>query len=129
MQRDKDVVPETGIEPVRPLSGKRRILSPLCLPISPLGQCSGAAVEPLSDAAESAIVSQASSLATVLFATQRPDSDLRLHSSHLSKQKYRRNILPGGSQHSLPGTIASRAIPSDYNRNLSRIFSVFIPPP
>jgi hypothetical protein len=30
-------VPETGIEPVRPLSGKRRILSPLCLPISPLG--------------------------------------------------------------------------------------------
>lgn len=33
-----EVVPETGIEPVRPLSGKRRILSPLCLPISPLGQ-------------------------------------------------------------------------------------------
>jgi hypothetical protein len=32
------LVPETGIEPVRPLSGKRRILSPLCLPISPLGQ-------------------------------------------------------------------------------------------
>jgi hypothetical protein len=31
------LVPETGIEPVRPLSGKRRILSPLCLPISPLG--------------------------------------------------------------------------------------------
>ncbi len=31
------MVPETGIEPVRPLSGKRRILSPLCLPISPLG--------------------------------------------------------------------------------------------
>ena len=31
------VVPETGIEPVRPLAGKRRILSPLCLPISPLG--------------------------------------------------------------------------------------------
>jgi hypothetical protein len=33
----KGMVPETGIEPVRPLSGKRRILSPLCLPISPLG--------------------------------------------------------------------------------------------
>jgi hypothetical protein len=32
------MVPETGIEPVRPFSGKRRILSPLCLPISPLGQ-------------------------------------------------------------------------------------------
>ena len=32
------LVPETGIEPVRPLSGKRRILSPLCLPISPLGR-------------------------------------------------------------------------------------------
>lgn len=32
------LVPETGIEPVRPLSGKRRILSPLCLPISPLRQ-------------------------------------------------------------------------------------------
>ena len=31
------LVPETGIEPVRPFSGKRRILSPLCLPISPLG--------------------------------------------------------------------------------------------
>jgi hypothetical protein len=30
------VVPETGIEPVRPLFTKRRILSPLCLPISPL---------------------------------------------------------------------------------------------
>jgi hypothetical protein len=39
MRRDKNrwMVPETGIEPVRPLSGKRRILSPLCLPISPLG--------------------------------------------------------------------------------------------
>ena len=33
----REMVPETGIEPVRPLSGKRRILSPLCLPISPLG--------------------------------------------------------------------------------------------
>ena len=32
------LVPETGIEPVRPLFTKRRILSPLCLPISPLGQ-------------------------------------------------------------------------------------------
>ena len=31
------MVPETGIEPVRPLFTKRRILSPLCLPISPLG--------------------------------------------------------------------------------------------
>ena len=31
------LVPETGIEPVRPLFTKRRILSPLCLPISPLG--------------------------------------------------------------------------------------------
>ena len=31
------LVPETGIEPVRPLLTKRRILSPLCLPISPLG--------------------------------------------------------------------------------------------
>ena len=30
------LVPETGIEPVRPLCTKRRILSPLCLPISPL---------------------------------------------------------------------------------------------
>ena len=30
-------MPETGIEPVRPLFTKRRILSPLCLPISPLG--------------------------------------------------------------------------------------------
>ena len=28
---------EIGIEPIRPLSSKRRILSPLCLPISPLG--------------------------------------------------------------------------------------------
>jgi hypothetical protein len=35
------LVPETGIEPVRPFSGKRRILSPLCLPISPLGQYVG----------------------------------------------------------------------------------------
>jgi hypothetical protein len=32
------MVPETGIEPVRPLFTKRRILSPMCLPISPLGQ-------------------------------------------------------------------------------------------
>ena len=32
------MVPETGIEPVRPLR-KREILSLLCLPISPLGQC------------------------------------------------------------------------------------------
>ena len=31
------LVPETGIEPVRPLFTKRRILSPMCLPISPLG--------------------------------------------------------------------------------------------
>jgi hypothetical protein len=28
---------EAGIEPARSFSGKRRILSPLCLPISPLG--------------------------------------------------------------------------------------------
>ena len=34
------VVPETGVEPVRPLCTKRRILSPLCLPISPLGPSS-----------------------------------------------------------------------------------------
>jgi hypothetical protein len=33
---EAQVVPETGIEPVRPLFAKRRILSPLCLPISPL---------------------------------------------------------------------------------------------
>jgi hypothetical protein len=33
------VVPRTGIEPVRPFSGKRRILSPLCLPISPSRPC------------------------------------------------------------------------------------------
>ena len=32
------MVPETGIEPVRPLFTKRRILSPMCLPISPLGR-------------------------------------------------------------------------------------------
>ncbi len=31
------MVPEIGIEPIRCLSAKRRILSPLCLPISPLG--------------------------------------------------------------------------------------------
>ncbi len=31
------MVPETGIEPVRPLFTKRRILCPMCLPISPLG--------------------------------------------------------------------------------------------
>ena len=31
------LVPETGVEPVRPLFTKRRILSPMCLPISPLG--------------------------------------------------------------------------------------------
>ncbi len=38
---DDLMVPETGIEPVRPLLTKRRILSPLCLPISPLGlECS-----------------------------------------------------------------------------------------
>ena len=33
------MVPGTGIEPVRPLLTKRRILSPLCLPISPPGRC------------------------------------------------------------------------------------------
>ncbi|MEY2875426.1 MAG: hypothetical protein RLZZ373_2797 [Pseudomonadota bacterium] len=33
-----NLVPGTGIEPVRPLSGKRRILSPQCLPISPPGR-------------------------------------------------------------------------------------------
>ncbi len=32
------MVPETGIEPVRRLAAERRILSPLCLPISPLGR-------------------------------------------------------------------------------------------
>ena len=37
MRNKKQVVPETGIEPVRLVKG-RRILSPLCLPISPLGQ-------------------------------------------------------------------------------------------
>ena len=31
------MVPETGIEPVRTLFTLRRILSPMCLPISPLG--------------------------------------------------------------------------------------------
>ena len=36
--RQRLMVPGTGIEPVRSLSGKRRILSPLCLPISPPGQ-------------------------------------------------------------------------------------------
>jgi hypothetical protein len=35
---DDQMVPETGIEPVRPLFTKRRILSPMCLPISPLGR-------------------------------------------------------------------------------------------
>ena len=30
-----DLVPRAGIEPARPLLTKRRILSPLCLPISP----------------------------------------------------------------------------------------------
>ena len=33
------VVPGTGVEPVRPLCRKRRILSPMCLPISPSGHC------------------------------------------------------------------------------------------
>ena len=37
-------MPETGIEPVRPLFTKRRILSPMCLPISPLGLIDGGAV-------------------------------------------------------------------------------------
>ena len=37
-----ELVPETGIEPVRPLFTKRRILSPMCLPISPLGLVGGA---------------------------------------------------------------------------------------
>ena len=32
------VVPGTGVEPVRPFCRKRRILSPLCLPISPSGR-------------------------------------------------------------------------------------------
>ena len=32
-----NMVPEAGIEPARPLFTKRRILSPMCLPISPLG--------------------------------------------------------------------------------------------
>ena len=31
------MVPRAGIEPARPFSGKRRILSPQCLPISPSG--------------------------------------------------------------------------------------------
>jgi hypothetical protein len=30
-------VPRAGIEPARPLLTKRRILSPMCLPISPPG--------------------------------------------------------------------------------------------
>ena len=34
------MVPEAGIEPARPFYGKRRILSPMCLPISPLGHFS-----------------------------------------------------------------------------------------
>jgi hypothetical protein len=38
------MVPRTGIEPVRRLSAKRRILSPLCLPISPSGPVS---IEPV----------------------------------------------------------------------------------
>ena len=41
------MVPETGIEPVRPISGKRRILSPLCLPISPLGPAQKPAHKPI----------------------------------------------------------------------------------
>ena len=32
------MVPRAGIEPARPFSGKRRILSPQCLPISPSGR-------------------------------------------------------------------------------------------
>ena len=32
------VVPRAGVEPARPFSGKRRILSPQCLPISPSGR-------------------------------------------------------------------------------------------
>ena len=35
------MVPGAGIEPARPFSGKRRILSPLRLPISPSGQKDG----------------------------------------------------------------------------------------
>jgi hypothetical protein len=31
------LVPGAGIEPARPFSGKRRILSPMCLPVSPPG--------------------------------------------------------------------------------------------
>ena len=31
------LVPGAGIEPARPFYGKRRILSPLCLPVSPPG--------------------------------------------------------------------------------------------
>ena len=40
MSETDQMVPETGIEPVRPLFTKRRILSPMCLPISPLGHVS-----------------------------------------------------------------------------------------
>ena len=32
------MVPRAGVEPARPFSGKRRILSPQCLPISPSGR-------------------------------------------------------------------------------------------
>lgn len=32
------MVPGAGVEPARPFYGKRRILSPQCLPISPSGQ-------------------------------------------------------------------------------------------
>ena len=32
------LVPGAGVEPARPIAGKRRILSPQCLPISPSGQ-------------------------------------------------------------------------------------------
>lgn len=32
------LVPRAGVEPARPFSGKRRILSPQCLPISPSGR-------------------------------------------------------------------------------------------
>ncbi len=36
--RNRHLVPRAGVEPARPFSGKRRILSPQCLPISPSGR-------------------------------------------------------------------------------------------
>ena len=46
------LVPRAGVEPARRLSGKRRILSPLCLPISPsrrAGHCKPKTKQPRND--------------------------------------------------------------------------------